>query len=121
CPEYGDIQDKLQRLENDRESLSLQVSVLAEQVGAQTEKIKDLEMMLQDKKSKLDSTEEMLHELVTRSTLETNKLDMIAEISKLKLRTASLERDKLEREQQLAVRIRRSNKRLLFLPSEVYW
>lgn len=26
CPEYGDLQDKLHRLEADRESLSLQVS-----------------------------------------------------------------------------------------------
>uniref|UniRef100_A0A5S6QIH7 SAM domain-containing protein n=1 Tax=Trichuris muris TaxID=70415 RepID=A0A5S6QIH7_TRIMR len=102
CPEYGDLQDKLQRLESDRESLSLQVSVLAEQVGAQTDKIRDLESMLEDKKTKLDSTEEMLHEeLVTRSSLETNKLDLMAEISNLKLKMAALERDKYEREQQL--------------------
>ncbi|KRZ49973.1 Liprin-beta [Trichinella nativa] len=102
CPEYGDLQDKLHRLESDRESLSLQVSVLAEQVGAQTEKIKDLESMLEDKKTKLDSTEEMLHEeLVTRSSLETNKLDLMAEISNLKLKMAALEREKYEREQQL--------------------
>jgi len=41
----------------------LQVSVLNEQVGAQTEKIKDLESMLDDKLHRLDSTEEMLHEV----------------------------------------------------------
>jgi chromosome segregation ATPase len=63
CPEYNELQDRLHRLVNDRESLSLQVSVLAEQVGAQSEKIHDLEMLLDDKRHKLNTTEEMLQEV----------------------------------------------------------
>ncbi len=39
------------------------MSVLAEQVGAQKDKIRDLESMLDDKKNKLDSTEEMLQDV----------------------------------------------------------
>uniref|UniRef100_A0A915KB37 SAM domain-containing protein n=1 Tax=Romanomermis culicivorax TaxID=13658 RepID=A0A915KB37_ROMCU len=103
CPEYGDLQDKLHRLESDRESLSLQVSVLNEQVGAQTEKIKDLESLLDDKLHRLDSTEEILHEeLVTRTTLETNKVDLLNEISTLKLRLVAIQREKYDSEQKMA-------------------
>lgn len=43
--------------------LNLQVTVLSEQVGAQTEKIRDLETLLEDKKNKLDATEEMLQDV----------------------------------------------------------
>lgn len=43
----------------------------------------------------------ILQELVTRSGLETNKLDLLAEISNLKLKLASIERDKQESEQRM--------------------
>lgn len=39
------------------------MSVLSEQVGAQSDKIKDLESLLDDKRRKLDSTEEMLQDV----------------------------------------------------------
>lgn len=45
--------------------VNFQVSVLTEQVGAQTEKIKDLESLLENKRQKLDSTEEVMQDVST--------------------------------------------------------
>ncbi len=41
-----------------------QVTVLTEQVGAQKEKIRDLETQLESKRNKLESAEELLHDVV---------------------------------------------------------
>uniref|UniRef100_A0A914UL09 Liprin-beta-1/2 coiled-coil domain-containing protein n=1 Tax=Plectus sambesii TaxID=2011161 RepID=A0A914UL09_9BILA len=95
CPEYPELQEKLHRLAMARESLSLQVSVLTEQVGAQTEKIKDLESLLENKRQKLDSTEEVMQ--------EASKMDLMAEVSNLKLKFANLERQKMETEHRLRI------------------
>ncbi|MCP9265398.1 Liprin-beta [Dirofilaria immitis] len=62
CPEYPELQEKLHRLAMARDSLSLQVTILTEQVGAQKEKIRDLENLLATKANNLDSTEELLQE-----------------------------------------------------------
>ncbi|EJW77533.1 hypothetical protein WUBG_11559, partial [Wuchereria bancrofti] len=62
CPEYPELQEKLHRLAMARDSLSLQVTILTEQVGAQKEKIRDLENLLAAKANNLDSTEELLQE-----------------------------------------------------------
>ncbi|XP_053833440.1 liprin-beta-1 isoform X4 [Vidua macroura] len=94
----GDVyQERLARLENDKESLVLQVSVLTDQVEAQGEKIRDLEFCLEEHREKLNATEEMLQqELLSRTTLETQKLDLMAEISTLKLKLTSVEKDRLD-------------------------
>uniref|UniRef100_A0A8C7UT46 PPFIA binding protein 1b n=1 Tax=Oncorhynchus mykiss TaxID=8022 RepID=A0A8C7UT46_ONCMY len=91
----GDLyQERLSRLEGDKESLVLQVSVLTDQVEAQGEKIRDLEMCLDEHREKLNATEEMLQqELLCRTTLETQKLDLKAEVSNLKLKLNSFEKD----------------------------
>ncbi|XP_039235899.1 liprin-beta-1 isoform X14 [Pipra filicauda] len=96
----GDVyQERLARLENDKESLVLQVSVLTDQVEAQGEKIRDLEFCLEEHREKLNATEEMLQqELLSRTTLETQKLDLMAEISTLKLKLTSVEKDRLDYE-----------------------
>ncbi|XP_018431939.1 PREDICTED: liprin-beta-1 [Nanorana parkeri] len=87
-------QERLGRLENDKESLVLQVSVLTDQVEAQGEKIRDLEFCLEEHREKLNATEEMLQqELLSRTTLETQKLDLMAEISTLKLKLTAVEND----------------------------
>uniref|UniRef100_A0AAQ4S0R6 PPFIA binding protein 2 n=1 Tax=Gasterosteus aculeatus aculeatus TaxID=481459 RepID=A0AAQ4S0R6_GASAC len=57
-------QERLLRLEGDKESLVLQVSVLTDQVEAQGEKIRDLESCLEEHRKKLASTEEMLQQCV---------------------------------------------------------
>ncbi|NXY61323.1 LIPB1 protein, partial [Callaeas wilsoni] len=96
----GDVyQERLARLENDKESLVLQVSVLTDQVEAQGEKIRDLEFCLEEHREKLNATEEMLQqELLSRTTLETQKLDLMAEVSTLKLKLTSVEKDRLDYE-----------------------
>ncbi|XP_004874741.1 liprin-beta-1 isoform X7 [Heterocephalus glaber] len=96
----GDMyQERLARLENDKESLVLQVSVLTDQVEAQGEKIRDLEYCLEEHREKLNATEEMLQqELLSRTSLETQKLDLMAEISNLKLKLTAVEKDRLDYE-----------------------
>ncbi|XP_066540436.1 liprin-beta-2 isoform X2 [Hoplias malabaricus] len=85
-------QERLSRLEGDKESLVLQVSVLTDQVEAQGEKIRDLENSLEEHQHKLNSTEEMLQqELLSRTTLESQKLDLMDEVSYLKLKLVGME------------------------------
>ncbi|XP_061678573.1 liprin-beta-2b isoform X3 [Syngnathoides biaculeatus] len=94
CPRANNetYQERLLRLEGDKESLVLQVSVLTDQVEAQGEKIRDLESSLEKHRQKLASTEEMLQqELVNRTFLETQKLDLMDEVSYLKLKLVSTE------------------------------
>lgn len=70
----------------------LQVGVLTDQVEAQGEKIRDLESSLEEHRQKLASTEEMLQqELRSRTSLETQKLDLMDEVSYLKLKFVSME------------------------------
>ncbi|XP_051790479.1 liprin-beta-1b isoform X3 [Erpetoichthys calabaricus] len=90
-------QERLNRLESDKESLVLQVSVLTDQVEAQGEKIRDLDFCLEEHKEKLNATEEMLQEeLLSRTALETQKLDLMAEVSNLKLKLTAMEKDRLD-------------------------
>ncbi|XP_067855298.1 liprin-beta-1b isoform X2 [Heptranchias perlo] len=94
-------QDRLARLEGDKESLVLQVSVLTDQVEAQGEKIRDLECCLDEHREKLNGTEEMLQqELLSRTSLETQKLDLMAEVSNLKIKLSTVEKDRLEYEER---------------------
>ncbi|KAM9570763.1 liprin-beta-2b isoform 11-T14 [Salvelinus alpinus] len=87
-------QERLVRLEGDKESLVLQVSVLTDQVEAQGEKIRDLETSLEEHYHKLNSTEEMLQqELLSRNLLETQKLDLMDEVSYLKLKLVGMDEE----------------------------
>ncbi|XP_051580251.1 liprin-beta-1-like isoform X2 [Myxocyprinus asiaticus] len=94
----GDVyQDRLNRLENDKESLVLQVSVLTDQVEAQGEKIRDLDICLDEHREKLNATEEMLQqELLCRSALETQKLELMSEVSNLKLKLTAFKKERLD-------------------------
>ncbi|XP_059361004.1 liprin-beta-1-like [Carassius carassius] len=97
----GDLvyQERLSRLENDKECLVLQVSVLTDQVEVQGEKIRDLDSSLEEHRMKLNATEELLQqELVSRSALETEKLELLTEVSSLKLKLAAAEGDCRESE-----------------------
>ncbi|XP_074469714.1 liprin-beta-2 isoform X2 [Sebastes fasciatus] len=85
-------QERLSRLEGDKESLILQVSVLTDQVEAQWAKISDLQSSLVEHQQKLNSTEEMLQqELLHRTSLENQKLNLMGEVSYLKLKLADME------------------------------
>uniref|UniRef100_A0AAY5EYK6 SAM domain-containing protein n=1 Tax=Electrophorus electricus TaxID=8005 RepID=A0AAY5EYK6_ELEEL len=95
----GVYQEQLSRLESEKECLVLQVSVLTDQVEVQGEKIKDLEMCLEEHRMKLIATEELLQqELLSRSSLETQKLELLTEVSSLKLKLATVDRENRESE-----------------------
>ncbi|XP_069173924.1 LOW QUALITY PROTEIN: uncharacterized protein Liprin-beta [Procambarus clarkii] len=105
-PPGSSVEERVSRLEGDKESLQLQVTVLSEQVEAQTEKIADLESLLQQKKDQLHKSEEQLQkEAMARSSLETQCLELVSEISNLKLRQAAYERENID----LREKIRRSD------------
>ncbi|XP_045698428.1 liprin-beta-2 isoform X2 [Phyllostomus hastatus] len=94
-------QERLARLEGDKESLILQVSVLTDQVEAQGEKIRDLEVCLEGHQVKLNAAEEMLQqELMSRTSLETQKLDLMTEVSELKLKLVGMEKEQREQEEK---------------------
>uniref|UniRef100_A0A8D0GBY2 PPFIA binding protein 2 n=1 Tax=Sphenodon punctatus TaxID=8508 RepID=A0A8D0GBY2_SPHPU len=94
-------QERFTRLEGDKESLILQVSVLTDQVEAQGEKIRDLEICLEGHQLKLNATEEMLQqELLSRTSLETQKLDLMAEVSDLKIKLVGMEKEQSEYEEK---------------------
>ncbi|XP_042630915.1 liprin-beta-2-like isoform X1 [Cyprinus carpio] len=85
-------QEQLSRLEGDKESLVLQVSVLTDQVDVQGEKIRDLENSLGEYQHKLNSTEDRLQqELLNRSSLESQKLGLMEEVPGLKLKQGNME------------------------------
>ncbi|KAM4573493.1 liprin-beta-1b isoform 3-T3 [Odontesthes bonariensis] len=89
-------QERLSRFESDKESLVLQVSVLTDQVEAQGEKIRDLDLCLEEHREKLNATEDMLQqELLCRSSLETQKLELMSEVSNLKLKLNSMDKERL--------------------------
>ncbi|XP_064198372.1 liprin-beta-1-like isoform X2 [Anguilla rostrata] len=94
-------QDRLLRLESDRESLVLQVSVLTDQVEVQGEKIRDLDLCLEEHREKLNSTEDLLQqELLSRTALEKQKLELLAEVSSLKLQLTVREKQGWDYEQK---------------------
>ncbi|XP_063052876.1 liprin-beta-2b isoform X3 [Engraulis encrasicolus] len=93
-PNNESCQERLARLEGDKQSLVLQVSVLTDQVEAQGEKIRDLESSLEEHHHKLVNTEEMLQqELLSRTSLETQKLDLMDEVSYLKLKLVGMDEE----------------------------
>ncbi|GLD48299.1 liprin-beta-1-like protein [Lates japonicus] len=92
-------QERLSRLESDKECLILQVSVLTDQVEVQGEKIRDLDTCLEHHREKLNATEELLQqELLNRTALETQKLELMTEVSSLKLKLTAVERDHRDNE-----------------------
>ncbi|XP_078036348.1 liprin-beta 1 isoform X1 [Augochlora pura] len=89
-------QERLRKLEDERAALRMEVSVLSEQVEAQSNKIQELETMLREKKDSLRRMEEVLQkEMLSRSALETQKLELLSSLSEMKLRQASLEHENL--------------------------
>lgn len=70
----------MRKLENERGALHMEVSVLSEQVDAQSNKIYELESILQDKKESLRHMEEALQRvsfaLSAFETLILNRLNM---------------------------------------------
>lgn len=92
-----DHDEKFKKIQNERDNLQLQVQVLSEQIEAQSDKISDLEKNLTDKKQLLANAEDLLQrEMLSRSSLETQKLELMSAMSELKLQQAALERENME-------------------------
>ncbi|CAL8242458.1 unnamed protein product [Merluccius merluccius] len=92
-------QERLSRLESDKECLVLQVSVLTDQVEVQGEKIRDLDTCLVEHRDKLNNTEQLFQqELSNRTALETQKTELMTEISGLKVKLTDVERDRQDAE-----------------------
>ncbi|XP_049863095.1 liprin-beta-1 isoform X12 [Schistocerca gregaria] len=105
----GEGEERIRKLEADKESLQLQVSVLTEQIEAQGDKIADLEKTLDEKRKQLDNSENLLQrEMLTRSSLETQKLELMSTISDLKLQMAALERENIDLRERLSEERRRN-------------
>lgn len=99
--DHEELQAKIVQLETEKENLLLQVNVLTEQVEAQNEKIVELENTLSTNKEQLCSSEAMLRqEMSSRSSLENNKLDLMAQVSALRLQLATAEQERLEFEEK---------------------
>ncbi|XP_037933067.1 liprin-beta-1 [Teleopsis dalmanni] len=92
-----DADERLRRLQRDKESLALQYQALVERVSEQADKIIELEGLLTDKTQQLSVKEEQLQrQMLSRSTLETQKLELMSALSELKLHRAALERENVE-------------------------
>ncbi|XP_035791916.1 uncharacterized protein LOC118466525 isoform X2 [Anopheles albimanus] len=92
-----DTDERLRRLQTDKEALALQVKTLTEQVQTLTSKISDLERTVKEKNQLLANAEDLLQrEMLSRSSLETQKLELMSAMSELKLQQAALERENLE-------------------------
>lgn len=53
--------ERVRRLQSDKEALQLQVQILTEQINAQSDKLKDLEMSVNEKNLQLSNTEDLLN------------------------------------------------------------
>ena len=75
---------------------------MSDQLETQSDKISELEKILDDKKDVLRKTEDILQrEMLTRSSLETQKLEFMSELSNVKLRQAAIEKENNELRKRL--------------------
>ncbi|KAJ7379553.1 Sterile alpha motif [Desmophyllum pertusum] len=87
---------QISRLEEEKESLILQVSVLTDQVEAQGEKIRDLEFTKEEMQIKLEEAEQFLEsEIIKTTNLLNEKLEMVTEMSYLKMALSNTSRTEL--------------------------
>ena len=70
---------------------------MSDQIESATDKINDMEKLLDDKKEVLRKTEELLQrEILTRSSLETQKLELMSTVTNLKLRQANIDQENID-------------------------
>ncbi|ALC45159.1 Liprin-beta [Drosophila busckii] len=87
-----DSDERMRRLQRDKEGLALQYQMLAERVSEQADRIIELEGLLTEKSQQLCNKEEQLQrQMISRSALETQKLELMSALSELKLHRTALE------------------------------
>lgn len=83
--------------------LQLQFQQMSDRIHSQNTKVTDLQLNLEKKSVDLRKTEDELHhEIMSRSFLETRKLELMSEISGLKLRETEIEAENTELRRKLA-------------------
>ncbi|CAD7005070.1 unnamed protein product [Ceratitis capitata] len=92
-----DADERLLRLQREKESLAIEYQLLADRLSEQTDKILEFEGLLNERTQLLSDRDEQLQRLMlSRSTLETQKLELMSALSELKLHRATLERENVE-------------------------
>jgi chromosome segregation ATPase len=51
----------VRRLQSDKDALQLQIQILTEQINSQNDKLKDMEMSVNEKNHQLQNTEDLLN------------------------------------------------------------
>ena len=96
------VENRLLALEGDKDYLSLQMRAMSDKLVSQTDKVQHLQQNLQQKSVDLRNTEDQVHlELLSRSGLETRKLELMTEMSALKLKQTEVERENSELRRKL--------------------
>ncbi|XP_054154536.1 liprin-beta-2-like isoform X3 [Oppia nitens] len=90
--ETDKIHEKLDYYETERQHLILQMGIMSEQIDSQSDKIAEMEEILENSKSQLMATEDMYQQsMLTKSSLEGTKLDLLSEVTKLRLELSQSE------------------------------
>ena len=96
------VEKRLLALEGDKDYLSVQMRAMSDKLLSQSDKVKDLQQNLQQKSVDLRNTEDQVHlELLSRSELETRKLELMTEMTGLKLKQTEVERENSELRRKL--------------------
>lgn len=53
--------ERVRRLQSDKEALQLQLQILTEQINAQNDKLKEMEMTMNEKNLQISNTEDLLN------------------------------------------------------------
>ncbi|XP_030373267.1 liprin-beta-1 [Scaptodrosophila lebanonensis] len=89
-----DSDERMRRLQRDKEGLALQYQMVVERLSEQADKIVELEGLLTEKTQQLCSKDEQLQrQMISKSALETQKLELMSALSELKLHRTALERE----------------------------
>ena len=100
--ELGSVERRLLALEGDKQYLQLQMTAMSDKLHSHHDKVRDLQHSLHKKTEDLANTEDQVHmELLSRSSLETRKLELMTEISGLKLKQTELEKENIELRRKL--------------------
>merc|ERR1711874_460807 len=96
------VENRLLALEGDKDYLSVQMRAMSDKLVTQNDKVIHLQQNLQQKSVDLRNTEDQVHlELLSRSELETRKLELMTEMSALKLKQTEVERENSELRRKL--------------------
>ncbi|CAD5121455.1 DgyrCDS9959 [Dimorphilus gyrociliatus] len=94
--------ERIRRAERDKQALMFQVAMLNDQLDSQAVRLRDVQLCADERQTQLARAQHFLQkELLSRTAAETHKLDLMAEISNLKLKLATSEKERRELNEQL--------------------